>query len=84
VYPSASNFICMRTKRAVELFSFLQRKGILIRDVSRYPLLQDCLRVNVGTPDENSALRTAVSEFFSAPPARQGAETRLTGKDGSS
>jgi histidinol-phosphate aminotransferase len=84
VYPSASNFICMRTRRAVELFSFLQRKGILIRDVSRYPLLQDCLRVNVGTPDENRAFGSAAAEFFATPPALQGAGARHTGKDGSS
>jgi histidinol-phosphate aminotransferase len=64
VYPSAANFILLRTKRKNDLFSFLKKKSILIRDVSQYPMLENCLRVNVGSNDETLAFEAAVREFF--------------------
>ena len=64
VYPSAANFIQFRTKRKDELFSFLKKKSILIRDISQYPLCENCLRVNVGSNDETLAFQNAVKEFF--------------------
>ncbi len=65
-YPSDANFLLFETlrKSASEVFSSLLSRGILIRDVSRYPMLQRALRVTVGTPAENeefiAALREAV------------------------
>ena len=53
VYPSSSNFIMVRSKRKTELFEHLARSGILVRDVSKYPMLENCLRINAGTADEN-------------------------------
>ncbi len=69
VYPSAANFLCMRTGRKDKLFAFLKEKGILIRDVSSYPMLQDCLRVNVGTEEETRSFEDAVRNFFAQNPA---------------
>jgi histidinol-phosphate aminotransferase len=53
VYPSAANFILFRVPDGKALFRSLKDQGILVRDVSGYPLLQDHLRVNVGRHDEN-------------------------------
>ena len=64
VYPSAANFILMRTKRNNELFLFLKKKSILVRDVSQYPMLENCLRVNVGSNEETLAFEAAIREFF--------------------
>jgi histidinol-phosphate aminotransferase len=64
VYPSASNFILMRTKYKNELFSFLKKESILVRDVSQYQMLDNCLRVNVGSEKETGAFQSAVKEFF--------------------
>ncbi len=66
VYPSAANFILLRAKRKDELFSFLKTKSILVRDVSAYPMLDNCLRVNVGSEEETGAFESAVKEFFNA------------------
>jgi histidinol-phosphate aminotransferase len=66
VYKSAANFIMLRCAPKNELFSFLKDKGILVRDVSAYPMCENCLRVNVGTSEENKAFITAVREFFSS------------------
>ena len=49
------------------VFEALHRRGVLVRDVSSYPMLSRCLRVSIGTPDENEtflhALGTALGEM---------------------
>jgi len=65
-YASDANFLLFETlrKTPAEVFSALLSRGILIRDVSRYPMLERGLRVSIGTPAENDefidALREAV------------------------
>ena len=59
--PSQANFVCFRTvEPAGAVFDALLGEGILVRDVSRAPLLQDALRVTVGTDDENRAFLDAL------------------------
>lgn len=54
LYPSDTNFFLFRTARpSSELMDALLQKGVLVRDVSSYPMLERCLRVNVGTEEEN-------------------------------
>ena len=65
VYPSAANFILVRTNRKQELFDALLADGILVRDVSTYPMLENCLRISVGAPDENRQLQQSMERFFS-------------------
>jgi histidinol-phosphate aminotransferase len=65
VYPSEANFWVFRVESPkithTTLFQrLLDEHGILIRDVSKYPMLEDCLRVNVGAPEENDAFLGAV------------------------
>jgi histidinol-phosphate aminotransferase len=64
-YPSAANFILFRVARAAAVFEKLKQRGVLIKNLDgSHPALADCLRVTVGTPDENAqfiaALRAAV------------------------
>lgn len=56
-FPSEANFILFRTPagRATEIFQGLREGGILIKNLSGTSGLADCLRVTVGTPDENTA-----------------------------
>ncbi len=66
-YPSETNFILFRTElTAPVVFERLLARGVLVRDVSTTPLLERCLRVTVGTPDENTqfldALRASLGE----------------------
>ena len=54
VFPSAANFILLRVANADKVFEGLKQRGVLIKNLSRaHPQLQSCLRVTVGTPDEN-------------------------------
>jgi histidinol-phosphate aminotransferase len=65
VWPSAANFILIRTERlpAAEVHGRLKSHGVLVKNVSgTHPLLDDCLRITVGTPDENQAFLEALEE----------------------
>ena len=64
-FPSAANFILFRVAHAVAVFEKLKQRGVLIKNLDgSHPALADCLRVTVGTPEENAqfiaALRAAV------------------------
>jgi histidinol-phosphate aminotransferase len=67
VWPSEANFVLFRVPRrpAAEVWQRLVDAGVLIRDVSAWPRLENCLRVTVGTADENdrflAALRDALT-----------------------
>jgi len=64
-FSSQANFICFRTQvSAKALYEALLERGILIRDVSGYSMLADCLRVSVGTPEENRAFITALEAIM--------------------
>ena len=64
-YPSAANFILFRVAQATMVFEKLKQRGVLIKNLDgAHAALADCLRVTVGTPDENArfleALRGAI------------------------
>ena len=65
-FPSGANFILFRPQvmggRA--LWQALLERGILVRDCSSWPRLDDCLRVTVGTPGENDRFLAALSEVL--------------------
>lgn len=56
VYPSDANFILVKMKDAVAVYNYLAAKGIIVRDRSRVILCDDCLRITIGTPEENQQL----------------------------
>ena len=60
VFPSAANFFLVRVRDAAATFEALRRQGVLVRNL--HPGLPGCLRVTVGTPDENRILLTALRE----------------------
>lgn len=64
LYPSSANFICIRTDRKDELFNYLKEKDILTRDVSSYPMLDNCMRISIGTEEENNLLINELKLFF--------------------
>lgn len=67
VTPSRTNFLLFRTPLGAEgTYRALLQRGVLVRNVSGHPLLRGCLRLNVGTPEENESvvesLRDALSQ----------------------
>jgi histidinol-phosphate aminotransferase len=53
VYPSDANFVLFRCPGAKQLVEKLFEKGIIVRDRSTVPGLPNCIRVSVGTAEEN-------------------------------
>lgn len=62
VYPSAANYLLVRTPDARAAFDHLLARGLLVRRQDHYPGLEGCLRISVGTAAENDALLAAARE----------------------
>ncbi len=67
VFPSAANFILIKGPDDLDLFRTLKDRGVLVRDVSSYPLLKGHQRVSIGFKDENDlfieTLETIMREY---------------------
>ncbi|HTR53739.1 MAG TPA: histidinol-phosphate transaminase [Kofleriaceae bacterium] len=63
VFASEANLLLVRRAGAGELWKQLAARGILVRDFDRPGPLAGCLRITVGTPDDNAALVTALTEL---------------------
>jgi histidinol-phosphate aminotransferase len=59
VYPSAANFLLIRTPDAAQANEELLKAGVLVRRQDAYSGLAGCIRVTVGTPEENDAFLRA-------------------------
>lgn len=60
VFPSQANFLLVRVPDAPRAFESLRRQGVLVKNL--HPGLAGCLRITVGTPDENRILLSAIKE----------------------
>jgi histidinol-phosphate aminotransferase len=63
VYDSEANFFLAAVEKPNELYHFLVKRKIIVRDRSTLPLLKNCLRFTVGTPRENKKLVLALKEY---------------------
>jgi histidinol-phosphate aminotransferase len=60
-FPSEANMVLARVPDAQRAFDGLKAQGVLVKNVSKmHPLLAQCLRLTVGTPDENARLIQAL------------------------
>jgi histidinol-phosphate aminotransferase len=67
VLPSDANFLAVRFADSEAAYQQLRQAGIVVRDIRRYPMLQDALRVTIGTPAENARVLAVLKS-----PAMQG------------
>jgi histidinol-phosphate aminotransferase len=63
VYPSDANFLLTKMEAARKIYDYLSAKGIIVRDRSKIILCDDCLRITVGTPEENQQLINVLKEY---------------------
>ena len=63
VYPSDANFLLVQIKNAKQVYKSLIANGIVVRDRSSAPGCGDCLRITVGTKEENDKLLITFSEI---------------------
>ncbi|RUM57594.1 MAG: histidinol-phosphate transaminase [Persephonella sp.] len=68
VYPSDANFILIKTPNGDLVHKKLIEKGVLVRNMSHIPKMENCLRVSIGKPEENEifleALKKVLEENF--------------------
>src|SRR3989338_8882448 len=64
ILPTETNFISFEVQKPREVFEKLKEKGVLIRDICKYPMLEKYLRVNVGTKEENKKFINALKEVL--------------------
>ncbi len=60
VWPSAANFLLVRCTDVERAFRALLDRGLLVRDLRRRPTLENCLRITIGTPEQNQRLLGAL------------------------
>ena len=65
VYDTEANFFLIKSEDSHSLFLHLVSCGILVRDVSSYPMLKNHLRITVGTRYENEMLLIALKKIYS-------------------
>ncbi|WP_432714555.1 histidinol-phosphate transaminase [Pedobacter sp.] len=63
VYPSDANFILVAMENAKAKYDSLVEQGIIVRDRSKVTLCDDCLRITIGTPEENKILLEALKSL---------------------
>jgi histidinol-phosphate aminotransferase len=63
IHPSDANFLLVEMDDPDMVYSYLTNRGIIVRDRSRVPLCEGCLRITVGTEKENRMLLEALSAF---------------------
>jgi len=63
IYPSDANFFLAKVSDAKAIYSYLVAKGIIVRNRTSITLCKDCLRVTVGTREENNQLLEALKQY---------------------
>ncbi len=67
VFGSEANFVLFRVEHASAVWrDLLHNHSVLVRDFSRAPGLEDCMRVTVGTPEENQRFLDALDEILTS------------------
>lgn len=61
IYPSDANFLLVKFKDAPQMYKYLIKQGIVVRDRSKMPLCDNCLRITIGTSEENDRLIDALN-----------------------
>src|SRR2546427_4720407 len=63
VFPSDANFVLVRVPDAQRIFEGMRRRGVLIKNLhTGVPLLDHCVRITIGTPEENRRCLAAFAE----------------------
>jgi len=66
LFSSDANFILFRVGEAERVFSELVDRDILIRNFNKPGRLENCMRVTIGTPEENNAFISALGDILSS------------------
>ena len=63
IYPTDANFVLVKTTDADAIYRFLLDDRIVVRNRNNVELCAGCLRITIGTPEENAALLKSLRKF---------------------
>lgn len=63
IYPSDANFLLIEMNRAKEFLEYCTARNVILRDFTNKPGTENCIRISVGTPEENDALFKLLNDF---------------------
>jgi histidinol-phosphate aminotransferase len=63
IYPSDANYLLIKTQNPRDIYRFLIDEGVVIRDRSTVTLCEGCLRITIGSEQENSALYHGLDKY---------------------
>ncbi|WP_353131980.1 histidinol-phosphate transaminase [Pseudopedobacter sp.] len=63
IYPSDANFILVKTTDANGIYNYLVEQGIIIRNRNKVELCEGCVRITIGTPEENNTLIDSLKSY---------------------
>jgi histidinol-phosphate aminotransferase len=63
VYPSDANFVLVKMTGATDVYGYLKEQGIIVRNRSSVILCEDCLRITVGTPEQDLQLINTLKAY---------------------
>jgi len=63
VFTTGSNYFLVKFKNSLEVYRYLQSKGIKVKYVDLPPACEDCIRISVGTKTENSKLLSTLRQY---------------------
>ena len=62
IYPTDANFFLAKVTDAKRIYDYLVSKGIIVRNRTKVALCGNCLRITIGTPEENDILLDALKD----------------------
>jgi histidinol-phosphate aminotransferase len=65
IFPSDSNFLLVKMQEPISVYNYLVEKGIIVRDRSKIILCEGCLRITVGTPEQNQSFIATLKNYNS-------------------
>ena len=63
VYPTSANFVLMKVTDALKIYQYLVQQGIVVRNRHNVQICENCLRITIGTRDENCELLKALRNY---------------------
>ncbi|HQU86208.1 MAG TPA: histidinol-phosphate transaminase, partial [Pyrinomonadaceae bacterium] len=63
IYPTDANFVLVKTSDAEKIYKFLLDEKIVVRNRNNVELCEGCLRITIGTPQENESLLKALKNY---------------------
>ena len=63
IFPSDANFILVKVDDPVAIYNYLIEEKIIVRNRSKVLMCEGCLRITIGTPEENINLLKALEKY---------------------